>query len=126
MWDVMVPVVGHCRECGDDLGTEVTLRATQDWVDQYQYDERMRRTIDHAVVRLVVARHSRRCVGRPRQRLALGPSARHERASTPIRDRPWATDDGFGPHSSPPRGGEVLTRTAAPKGTGYSHKPSAN
>jgi hypothetical protein len=71
MWDVTVPVIGRCRECGEELGTELNVRATQDWVDQYQTDERMRRVIDHAVVRLVVARHERRCLGRPQRRLAL-------------------------------------------------------
>jgi hypothetical protein len=71
MWDVMVPVVGHCRECGEELATRINVRATQDWVDRYSGDERLRRSIDHAVVRLVVARHTRRCLGRSRQRLAL-------------------------------------------------------
>jgi hypothetical protein len=116
----MVPVVGHCRECGDDLGTEVTLRATQDWVDQYQYDDRMRRTIDHAVVRLVVARHGRRCVGRPRQPLALAPSARRERASAPRHDRPWDTDDDPARDSSPRWGGDPVPGAAALKSAGYS------
>jgi hypothetical protein len=73
MWDVTVPVIGRCRECGDELGTEVVLRATQDWVDQYQSDEQLHRLIDRAVVRLVVARHERRCLGHmpTRQELAV-------------------------------------------------------
>ena len=74
MWDVTVPVTGRCRECGGDLGTEIIMRATQEWVDQYQSDERMRRVIDRAVVRLVVARHDRCCLGRAPQRLALAPA----------------------------------------------------
>jgi hypothetical protein len=74
MWDVTVPVIGRCRDCGDELGTEINVRATQDWVDQYQSDERMRRAIDHAVVRLVVARHARHCIGRAPRRLALSPA----------------------------------------------------
>jgi hypothetical protein len=71
MWDMTVPVIGRCRECGDELGAEVVVRATQEWVDQYQSDDRMRRVIDQAVVRLVVARHERHCLGRVPQRLAL-------------------------------------------------------
>ena len=71
MWDVTVPVVGRCRDCGEELGSEITVRATQEWVDHYQGDERMRRTIDRAVVRLVVARHMRQCLGRVPRRLAL-------------------------------------------------------
>jgi hypothetical protein len=71
MWDVSVPVTGRCQECGDELETEIVLRATQDWLDQYQSDERLHRLIDRAVVRLVVARHERHCLGRMPQRLAL-------------------------------------------------------
>jgi hypothetical protein len=71
MWDMTVPVIGHCRECGDELGTEIVIRATQDWIDQYQTDGRMRRAIDHAVVRLVVTRHQRHCLGRAPSRRAL-------------------------------------------------------
>ena len=71
MWDVTVPVIGRCRECGDELGTDIVLRATQDWVDQYQSDERLHRLIDRAVVHLVVARHERHCLGRLPQRSEL-------------------------------------------------------
>lgn len=71
MWDVTVPVIGRCHECGDELGSEIVVRATQEWVDQYQSDDHVRRVIDQAVVRLVVARHERRCLGRVPQRLAL-------------------------------------------------------
>ncbi len=71
MWDVKVSIIGRCRDCGDDLATDINVRATYGWVDQYHGDDRMRRSINHAVVRLVVARHKRHCLGRPAQRLAL-------------------------------------------------------
>lgn len=63
MWDVTVPVTGRCRECGEELGTLIKVRATQAWADQYRADEWMRRRINRAVVRLVVARHERVCLG---------------------------------------------------------------
>lgn len=72
MWDVTVPVTGRCRECGEELGTVIKVRATQDWADQYRTDEWMRRRINRAVVRLVVARHGRMCLGRAHPALAAG------------------------------------------------------
>jgi hypothetical protein len=71
MWDLMVPVIGRCRECGEELSTQINVRATHDWITRYQSDERLRRGVDQAVVRLAVARHARRCLGRTHQRLAL-------------------------------------------------------
>ena len=38
-------------------------RATQAWADRYRADEWLRRRIDRAVVRLVVERHARACLG---------------------------------------------------------------
>ena len=63
MWDVKVPVTGRCRECGEELGTVIKVRATQAWADRYRADEWLRRRIDRAVVRLVVERHARACLG---------------------------------------------------------------
>ncbi|HEX9413388.1 MAG TPA: hypothetical protein VF916_07770 [Ktedonobacterales bacterium] len=71
MWDVTVPVVGRCRACGEELGTEINVRATLEWVRHYQRDERLRRSIDQAVVHLVVARHTRGCLGQLQRPLAL-------------------------------------------------------
>jgi hypothetical protein len=75
MWDITVPVIGRCRECGEELGTEITVRATAEWVERYQCEEHLRRGVDQAIVRLVVARHSRRCLGRARRPLALAATA---------------------------------------------------
>jgi hypothetical protein len=70
-WEVTVPVVGRCRQCGADLETEIHVRATQEWIDGYEMDERLQRVIDQAVVRLVVARHARTCLGHAPRPLAL-------------------------------------------------------
>jgi len=61
MWDVIAPVIGRCRACGANLSVEMRVRATEDWVDRYQYDERLRRCVDRAVARVVVVRHERQC-----------------------------------------------------------------
>lgn len=61
MWDVVAPVIGRCRACGANLSVEMRLRATEDWVDRYQYDERLRRSVDRAVAQVVVVRHERLC-----------------------------------------------------------------
>ncbi|HLY29635.1 MAG TPA: hypothetical protein VKQ36_01280 [Ktedonobacterales bacterium] len=61
MWDVIAPVIGYCRACGADLSIEVRLRATEEWADRYSYDERLRRKIDRAVVRIITERHMRSC-----------------------------------------------------------------
>ncbi|MEO7001490.1 MAG: hypothetical protein ABI068_06790 [Ktedonobacterales bacterium] len=63
LWDVSTPVSGHCQQCGDDLGTPLRVRATAEWVQSYQHDERLRRSVERAVVRLVVARHATSCAG---------------------------------------------------------------
>jgi ribosomal protein L34E len=70
-WNAPVRVIGRCRECGDDIGTVINVRATPEWVRLYQRDKRLERSIGNAVVRLVMARHARRCLGRTQQRLAL-------------------------------------------------------
>ncbi|HEY7982645.1 MAG TPA: hypothetical protein VID73_00670 [Ktedonobacterales bacterium] len=75
MWDITVPVIGRCRDCGDELGTEIIIRATAEWVERYQRDESLRHRANQAVVRLVVARHGRRCPGPARRPLALAASA---------------------------------------------------
>ncbi len=61
MWDVTAPVIGRCRACGANLSVEMRVRATEDWVDRYQYDERLRRSVDRAIARIVVLRHERQC-----------------------------------------------------------------
>ena len=63
MWDVQTPVIGQCHACGDELNTPIRVRATAEWVERYHADERLRRSIDRAVVRLVVERHDSHCVG---------------------------------------------------------------
>jgi hypothetical protein len=70
-WNAPVRVIGRCRECGEDIGTVISVRATPEWVRLYQRDKRLERSIGNAVVRLVMARHERRCLGRAHQRLAL-------------------------------------------------------
>lgn len=70
-WNAPVRVIGRCRECGEDIGTVINVRATPEWVRLYQRDKRLERSIGSAVVRLVMARHARRCLGRAQQRLAL-------------------------------------------------------
>ncbi len=69
MWDVLVPVIGRCPACGDELETEITVRATAEWVERYQREDALRRSVDQAIVRLVVARHDRRCLGHVRHPL---------------------------------------------------------
>jgi hypothetical protein len=69
MWDVTVPVLGRCPACGDDLETEITVRASADWVERYEREEYLRRSVDQAIVRLVVARHDPGCPGAPRRML---------------------------------------------------------
>jgi hypothetical protein len=75
MWDITVPVIGRCRECGDEMGTEIIIRASAEWVERYQREEPLRHRVNQAVVRLVVARHGRRCLGRARRPLALAATA---------------------------------------------------
>jgi hypothetical protein len=75
MWDVTVPVIGRCRECGEELGTEITVRATAQWVERYQREAHLRGGVDQAIVRLVLARHSRRCLGAARRPRALAATA---------------------------------------------------
>lgn len=69
MWSKMVPVVGRCRACGEEIGTELRLRATPEWHDRYEREDGLRRRVDGAIVRLIVARHERRCAGRARRRM---------------------------------------------------------
>ena len=72
MWDITVPVTGRCHACGEDVGTVIKVRATQEWADEYRTNEWMRRRINRAVVQLVVARHDRACLGRSHAALAAG------------------------------------------------------
>lgn len=67
MWDVQVPIVGQCRQCGAELGTQLRIRATNDWTGRYAQDVGLRRRIDRSLVRLVVERHARHCPGQQAQ-----------------------------------------------------------
>jgi len=68
MWNVTVPVVGRCRACGEDLEIALRLRATPEWIERYESDDRQWRQINRALVRYAVARHGRRCPARSRSR----------------------------------------------------------
>jgi len=61
MRDIIAPVIGRCRACGANLSVEMRVRATEDWADRYQQDERLRRSVDRAVAQTVVLRHERQC-----------------------------------------------------------------
>lgn len=71
MWEI-VPVIGQCRTCGEDLSAEVRIRGTAEWLAAYRLDERWRRRVERAVVQHVVERHARECPGawRPEARYA--------------------------------------------------------
>ena len=68
MWNVTVPVVGRCRACGEDLEIALRVRATPEWIERYEADDRQWRQINRALVRYAVARHERRCPARGRPR----------------------------------------------------------
>ena len=61
MWEI-VPVIGQCRTCGEDLTTEVRIRATAEWLAAYRANEQWRRRMERAIVQRVIARHARACV----------------------------------------------------------------
>lgn len=75
MWDVVLPIVGRCPECGEDLGGNVRIWATPTWIAQYQSEDRLHRGMDRSVERLVVERHARACTGHRRQRAAFAATA---------------------------------------------------
>jgi hypothetical protein len=62
MWEI-VPIIGHCRTCGQNLSAEVRIRATSDWLTAYRADEALRRRVERAVVQRVIERHARACSG---------------------------------------------------------------
>ena len=40
MWNVTVPVVGRCRACGEDFEIALRPRATPEWIERYESDDR--------------------------------------------------------------------------------------
>lgn len=62
MWEI-VPVIGQCRTCGQDLSAEVRIRATAEWLAAYRVDDGWRRRMERAIVQRVIARHARMCPG---------------------------------------------------------------
>ena len=68
MWDVELPVVGRCPECGDDLAGAVRIHSTANWIARYHADDRLYSGINRAVERLVIERHARTCAARRQQR----------------------------------------------------------
>ncbi len=64
MESMTVPIIGQCRACGAELGTELHVRSTAEWVARYNADLRLRNRMDRAMVRLIVSRHERHCPGR--------------------------------------------------------------
>ena len=67
MWDVVLPVLGNCPDCGEDVSRDVRLWATTSWMARYQSEDRLRRGIDRAIERMVVERHARGCAGQKRE-----------------------------------------------------------
>ena len=64
MWDVELPVVGRCPECGADLTGAVRIHSTASWIARYHTDDRLYSGINRAVERLVIERHTRTCAAR--------------------------------------------------------------
>lgn len=75
MWDVTLPIVGRCPECGEDLGGAIRIWATPKWITRYHADDRLRRGIDRSVERRILDQHERACAGRVRQRAAYAATA---------------------------------------------------
>jgi hypothetical protein len=66
-WQIELPVEGRCQDCGDDIGTAVRIWAGREWIRRYQSEDRLRRSVDRSVARMVVERHARTCVARTRR-----------------------------------------------------------
>jgi len=75
MWDVVLPVLGSCPDCGEDVSRDVRLWATTSWMARYQSEDRLRRGIDRAIERIVVERHAHVCAGQKRERTVYAVSA---------------------------------------------------
>jgi hypothetical protein len=75
MWTMSVPVVGQCRDCGEDIEVALRVRATSAWLGRYEGEDRLRRRVNRALVRAAVERHERRCTGRLRPRMSYPVSA---------------------------------------------------
>ena len=71
MQELILPVAGHCRDCGDDLSSDISIWATESWLLRYETDQQLQRGIDRTVVQLVLTQHRHACQGR---------SARHQTA----------------------------------------------
>jgi hypothetical protein len=61
--EIVLPVTGLCPDCGIDLSGEISLWAPASWLNRYETDLRLRRGIDRSIVRVVLDRHKRQCVG---------------------------------------------------------------
>ena len=60
-WQRLLPVVGRCQECGEDISTTLLIWASTAWVNRYESDARLRRSVDLAVARKAVEQHQRIC-----------------------------------------------------------------
>ena len=68
MWDVELPVVGRCPDCGEDLAGSVRIHSTAGWISRYHCEDRLYNGINRAVERVIIERHARVCAARRRQR----------------------------------------------------------
>ncbi len=75
MWDVELPVLGRCPECGDDLTGTVRIHSTAGWIERYHSDDRLFRGINRSVERIIVERHARVCAARRSQRKVFAATA---------------------------------------------------
>lgn len=75
MWDVELPVVGRCPDCGEDLAGSVRIHSTAAWIFRYHRDDRLYNGINRAVERLVIERHARACTARRRRRVLYAATA---------------------------------------------------
>ncbi len=64
MQELILQVVGHCRDCGDDLSNDISIWAPESWLLRYETDRQLQRGIDRAVVQLVLTQHKPVCQGR--------------------------------------------------------------
>lgn len=71
MWDVELPVVGRCPDCGQDLSGHVRIHSTAAWISRYHSEDRLYSGINRAVERLVIERHARVCADRRRRQRTL-------------------------------------------------------
>lgn len=75
MWDVELPVIGRCPECGEDLTGSVRIHSTASWITRYHSDDRLHSGINRAIERLVIERHARDCLARRQQHILRAATA---------------------------------------------------